>query len=319
MKLYLALLVGCAITTSACRNDVTSQQSPDSDSSTKKSSKDDALPQTTKHVQNFPNKTAHPDDNMNHPQSLDLDSSTKKSSKDDALPQTTKHVQNFPNKTAHPDDNMNHPQLPTPHPPLVTQPTSPSPFNPTSSIKLYGNPVGCGLCTASEKLLQEKGIKYESINIHGNHQLTQEVKQKFQVPDNVRYPYVIIDGKYIGGYNELSGLLNTTTQPTPAVPHPPLVTQPTSPSPFNPTSSIKLYGNPVGCGLCTASEKLLQEKGIKYESINIHGNHQLTQEVKQKFQVPDNVRYPYVIIDGKYIGGYNELSKLLASPLSAKI
>jgi glutaredoxin len=97
---------------------------------------------------------------------------------------------------------VNPPENPPSTPPVATSPT-------IKNVVLYGNP-GCGFCVASEKLLNEKGIPYEFKNVFADTSLLVDLHSRIGAKT---FPYVFIDGQYIGGYMELQGLLNKPAAP----------------------------------------------------------------------------------------------------------
>jgi glutaredoxin 3 len=68
---------------------------------------------------------------------------------------------------------------------------------------------------------------------------------------------------------------------------------------------IKLYtADP--CGFCRVAKTLLQKRGIPYEEIN------LTKDAAGRAELAEltgMMTFPQVIIDGKPIGGYQELAR----------
>jgi glutaredoxin 3 len=74
------------------------------------------------------------------------------------------------------------------------------------------------------------------------------------------------------------------------------------------------------CGYCTAAERLLQSKGVAFENIDCTGDHAKRQWL---VEVTGRNTVPQIFIDGRPIGGYDdmraldrkgELDKLLAGP-----
>jgi glutaredoxin 3 len=62
---------------------------------------------------------------------------------------------------------------------------------------------GCSYCAMAKSLLDQKNIKYEIIELGNNQDLfTKLVNQTGQKT----VPYVFIDDKFIGGYQDLKGL-----------------------------------------------------------------------------------------------------------------
>jgi glutaredoxin 3 len=61
----------------------------------------------------------------------------------------------------------------------------------------------CGYCFAAERLLSRKGVAYEQIDATGNPELR---KWLAAVTGRTTVPQVFIDGKPIGGYDDLQAL-----------------------------------------------------------------------------------------------------------------
>ncbi len=62
----------------------------------------------------------------------------------------------------------------------------------------------CGYCTAAERLLDAKGIEYENIDVTGDQE-----KRRWLVEETggrTTVPQIFINGKSIGGYDELNAL-----------------------------------------------------------------------------------------------------------------
>lgn len=62
----------------------------------------------------------------------------------------------------------------------------------------------CGYCTAAERLLDDKGVPFENIDVTGDHE-----KRKWLVEITGGYrtvPVIYIGEKFIGGYDELRAL-----------------------------------------------------------------------------------------------------------------
>jgi len=62
----------------------------------------------------------------------------------------------------------------------------------------------CGYCVAAKRLLERKGVAFEEINL----QLQPERRAEMLARSEGRYtvPQIFIDGRGIGGYDELSAL-----------------------------------------------------------------------------------------------------------------
>jgi glutaredoxin 3 len=82
---------------------------------------------------------------------------------------------------------------------------------------------------------------------------------------------------------------------------------------------VKIYTR-QWCGYCTAAEHLLKTKGVEFEKIDCTGD-----QDKRKWlaEVTGRTTVPQVFIDGRPVGGYDdlraldragELDKLLAGP-----
>lgn len=70
---------------------------------------------------------------------------------------------------------------------------------------------------------------------------------------------------------------------------------------------IEIYSKP-NCGYCTAAKNLLRNSGIPYteQVLDVHFTRELLVE---KFATAKT--FPVIVVDNYYIGGYNELRKLL--------
>lgn len=65
-----------------------------------------------------------------------------------------------------------------------------------------------------------------------------------------------------------------------------------------------------GCSYCILAKSLLDEKRVKFESIELGNNQDLY--IKLVNQTSQKT-VPYIFIDGKFIGGYQDLKKLADS------
>jgi glutaredoxin 3 len=72
----------------------------------------------------------------------------------------------------------------------------------TAHVKMYTR-KWCGYCTAAERLLQAKGVSYEQIDCSGD---TKTRKWLVEQTGRTTVPQIFIDGKSIGGYDELRAL-----------------------------------------------------------------------------------------------------------------
>ncbi|MFN2629377.1 MAG: glutaredoxin domain-containing protein [Gaiellaceae bacterium] len=61
------------------------------------------------------------------------------------------------------------------------------------------------------------------------------------------------------------------------------------------------------CGYCVRSKALLEAKGLSYEEVNLDNDVAFRQRL---FDETGGWTVPQILIDGKPIGGYTELSRL---------
>jgi glutaredoxin 3 len=61
------------------------------------------------------------------------------------------------------------------------------------------------------------------------------------------------------------------------------------------------------CGFCEAAKRLLDERGIDYEQIDISGDAAFRQRV---FDLSGQWTVPLVVVDGRTVGGFRELLQL---------
>lgn len=61
------------------------------------------------------------------------------------------------------------------------------------------------------------------------------------------------------------------------------------------------------CPFCKDAIKLLDKKGITYEEYNIENDHA---KKKELFEITGQNTVPYVFINNKFIGGYDQLLEL---------
>ena len=72
--------------------------------------------------------------------------------------------------------------------------------------KMYSTP-SCGCCERVARILEDKEITVEKIDVSGNKKLIKEM-QAAAGEKVTSVPQVIIDGKYVGGYTEVERFLN---------------------------------------------------------------------------------------------------------------
>ena len=61
----------------------------------------------------------------------------------------------------------------------------------------------CGYCSAAERLLRKKGVAFEEIDCTGDHEKRRWLAE---VTGRSTVPQIFIDGRSIGGYDELRAL-----------------------------------------------------------------------------------------------------------------
>ena len=71
-----------------------------------------------------------------------------------------------------------------------------------SSIQIYTTGY-CPYCIRAKELLARKGIKFEEINLDGNLEELNALKNR---TGHRTVPQIFIDGKMIGGFSELAGM-----------------------------------------------------------------------------------------------------------------
>ena len=71
-----------------------------------------------------------------------------------------------------------------------------------TEIKIYTT-MFCGYCVAAKRLLSDKGVEYEEIDVTGKQDKRRWLEE---VTHQSTVPQTFIDGQSIGGYSELSAL-----------------------------------------------------------------------------------------------------------------
>lgn len=69
-------------------------------------------------------------------------------------------------------------------------------------IKMYTR-KWCGYCTAAQRLLESKKIAFEQIDVTGD---DEKRRWLVEVTGRTTVPQIFIDGKSIGGYDDLHAL-----------------------------------------------------------------------------------------------------------------
>jgi glutaredoxin 3 len=72
---------------------------------------------------------------------------------------------------------------------------------------------------------------------------------------------------------------------------------------------IEVYTTP-SCAYCVRAKRLLQERGLAYEEFDVAHDDELRESVMQR---SGRRTVPQIFIDGKSIGGYEELAEMDAS------
>jgi glutaredoxin 3 len=70
-------------------------------------------------------------------------------------------------------------------------------------VEIYTSPI-CGFCVRAKRLLERKGIAYEEVNVLGDAEAKAEMIRRADGRRTV--PQIFIDGKGIGGSDELAAL-----------------------------------------------------------------------------------------------------------------
>ena len=66
----------------------------------------------------------------------------------------------------------------------------------------------------------------------------------------------------------------------------------------------------VGCSYCINAKALLDQKGIKYESVDLDNNPDLYSKLVNQ---TGQKTVPYIFINDEFIGGYTDLKNLFAT------
>ena len=72
-------------------------------------------------------------------------------------------------------------------------------------------------------------------------------------------------------------------------------------------ADVEIYTTPF-CGYCSRAKRLLDNKGVAYREIDIFTSRALREEMIQRAGGRTSV--PQIFIDGKGIGGYDEMIEL---------
>ena len=73
---------------------------------------------------------------------------------------------------------------------------------------------------------------------------------------------------------------------------------------------IEIWGKDF-CPYCTKARVLLDDSGLPYKYLSLHKDFD---EYEAREEFPRSNTYPKILIDGHWIGGYDELVKILDEP-----
>ena len=79
---------------------------------------------------------------------------------------------------------------------------------------------------------------------------------------------------------------------------------------------VEIYTRPL-CGFCSAAKSLLNKKKVNYQEIKVWDNPDLKPEMVQR--AGGRSTFPQIFIDGKHIGGCDDLLALERSGKLNKI
>ena len=74
-----------------------------------------------------------------------------------------------------------------------------------TQVKILTSPT-CSYCHAAKDLLKQQGISYQEIDVRSN---SDEVQQLINQSGQRTVPQIYLDGNPIGGFTELSRLINS--------------------------------------------------------------------------------------------------------------
>lgn len=75
-------------------------------------------------------------------------------------------------------------------------------MNATPRLQLFTTRF-CGFCVAAKRLLAERGVPYEEIDLSGDPVRREEISRRYGW---MTVPVIVADGELIGGFDELSAL-----------------------------------------------------------------------------------------------------------------
>ena len=68
------------------------------------------------------------------------------------------------------------------------------------------------------------------------------------------------------------------------------------------------------CIYCTLAKKLLIKHGYKYNEINVEIDPNPAQALEHMLKISKGKTFPQIILNGKPIGGYDDLNRILTKP-----
>jgi len=185
-----------------------------------------------------------------------------------------------------------------------------------AEVVVYSSPW-CPYCSRAKKLLNEKGIQFEEIDVMMQPRKRVEMTEKAEGRTTV--PQIFIDGKPIGGCDDLYARPVSMCSPShvfrmavsgeiDGARHITLNTY-FAISDRSPCSmaEVVVYSSPW-CPYCTRAKKLLDEKGVQFEEIDVMMQPRKRVEMTEKAEGRTTV--PQIFIDGKPIGGCDDLYAL---------
>jgi glutaredoxin 3 len=76
----------------------------------------------------------------------------------------------------------------------------------------------------------------------------------------------------------------------------------------SPTEKVIVYTSAL-CTYCAAAKKLLQKLGVSYREVDLTRDHELRERLSR--ENGDYRTVPMIFVEGRFIGGYTDLSALV--------
>ncbi|HRE88538.1 MAG TPA: glutaredoxin domain-containing protein [Myxococcota bacterium] len=76
---------------------------------------------------------------------------------------------------------------------------------PTEKVIVYTAAL-CAYCSAAKRLLQKLGVSYREVDLTRDHDLRERLSR--ENGDYRTVPMIFVEGRFIGGYTDLSALAN---------------------------------------------------------------------------------------------------------------